>query len=145
MTATAVTSVCADPPSLLVCINGSAAIHDPLLASKRFCVNLLRVGQEAVSAAFGGKLRGMERFGEGTWALSDNGIPFLETAQANVFCGVEQIVPYGTHSIVIGGVEDVQLADHVSPLLYENGKYAKSATLALRNLFEAGNDVPSKD
>ena len=51
MTATAVTSVCADPPSLLVCINGSAAIHDPLIQSKRFCVNLLRVGQESVSVA----------------------------------------------------------------------------------------------
>ncbi len=41
MTATAVTSVSSAPPSLLACINRSASLHAPLLASRRFCVNIL--------------------------------------------------------------------------------------------------------
>src|SRR5262249_34537118 len=79
MTATAITSVCAEPPALLVCINGAAAMHSSLLASQRYCVNMLRVGQESVSRAFSGKLRGMQRFSEGSWALSDDGLPYLKT------------------------------------------------------------------
>ena len=130
MTATAVTSVCTDPPALLVCINSTAAIHTPLQYSRRFCVNMLRVGQESVSRAFGGKLKGMDRFAEGVWSLSDGGLPFLETAQANLFCRIEQVVPFGTHSIFIGAVEWVHMSDLIEPLLYEDGRYVRSAALA---------------
>ncbi|MBS0420251.1 MAG: flavin reductase family protein [Proteobacteria bacterium] len=129
MTATAVTSVCAEPPAILVCINGTSAIHSPLISSKRFCVNMLRVGQEAVSQAFSGKLKGMDRFTAGSWSQSDGGLPYLETAQANLFCRTEQVVPFGTHSIFIGAVEWVQLADRIEPLLYEDGRYVRSAGL----------------
>lgn len=130
MTATAVTSVCAEPPALLICINGAAAMHGSLLSSSRYCVNMLRVGQEFISSAFSGRLKGMERFSQGTWALSDAGLPYLEDAQANIFCRTEQIVPFGTHSIFIGAVEAVRLADRIEPLLYEDGRYVRSAELA---------------
>ncbi len=129
MTATAVTSVCAEPPALLVCVNGSSAIHSPLESSKRFCVNMLRVGQESVSTAFSGRLRGVERFSAGTWSLSDAGLPYLETAQANIFCRTDQVMRFGTHSIFIGAVEWVKLSETVAPLLYENGRYMKSMNL----------------
>ena len=130
MTATAVTSVCVDPPALLICINGSAAIHDPLVTSERFCVNMLQVGQQSISAAFSGKLRGVERFSAGTWSLSDDGLPYLECAQANIFCRTQRVVPFGTHSIFIGSVDWVALADQIAPLLYEDGQYMRSMGLA---------------
>ena len=38
MTATAVTSLSMDPPSLLVCINRATSLHAPLLAARRFCL-----------------------------------------------------------------------------------------------------------
>jgi flavin reductase len=129
MTATAVTSVCADPPALLTCINASSAIHSPLAATRRFCINMLKVGQEDISAAFSGKLRGRERFSQGTWLQSEDGLPYLESAQANIFCATEQVVPFGTHSIFIGRVEKVHISDHIAPLLYEDGRYVKSTSL----------------
>ena len=54
MTATAVTSVSCDPPSLLVCINRSASIHKPLEERKLFWVNLLREGQQSLCSTFSG-------------------------------------------------------------------------------------------
>lgn len=143
MTATAVTSVCADPPALLVCVNNSSAVHQPLVLTKRFCVNMLRVGQQAISAAFGGKLRGVERFSLGVWRLSDHGSPYLESSQANIFCRTEQVVPFGTHSIFIGAVEWVHLAEAISPLLYEDGRYVMSAALSRAGALFEEEPLPS--
>ena len=143
MTATAVTSVCADPPALLVCVNNSTALHEPMVLTKRFCVNMLRVGQQAISAAFGGKLRGVERFRLGDWRLSDDGLPYLESAQANIFCRTEQVVPFGTHSIFIGAVDWVHLAEVISPLLYEDGRYVMSAALSGAGALFEEDPLPS--
>ncbi len=96
MTATAITSVCADPAAILVCVNESAAIYQPLLDSSRFCVNMLSIEQQAVSSAFGGRLRGKERFSEGEWIITADGIPTLVGAQANLIANVAKVVPYGT-------------------------------------------------
>lgn len=42
MTATAVCSVSAEPPTLLVCLNKATATHGAVAKSGAFCVNLLR-------------------------------------------------------------------------------------------------------
>ena len=65
MTATAVTSLTASPPSLLVCINQSASIHDPIVKSGRFCVNLLACDHDHLVPVFSGQLVGEERFASG--------------------------------------------------------------------------------
>ena len=129
MTATAVTSVCADPPAILACINGSAGIFDPLIKSRRFCVNLLRVGQEAISSAFAGQVAGAVRFDTGSWRIGECGLPYLEDAQANVFCQSESATTHGTHGIFIGRVIDVRLKTEIEPLLYQDGRYARSQYL----------------
>ena len=86
MTATAVTSLSMDPPSLVVCVNQASLLHDIMLLARRFCVNLLRRDQVALSAAFSGALSPETRFGLGDWAMSPEGISYLETAQINIFC-----------------------------------------------------------
>ena len=54
MTATAVTSLSMEPPSLLVCINKKAFLHDILLRAGNFCINVLHQDQAELSAAFSG-------------------------------------------------------------------------------------------
>lgn len=123
MTATAVTSVSNNPPSLLACINQSASLHEPLLASGRFCVNILHGSQSEIADAFGGARSGDHRFTAGNWTAHDNGMPYLTDAQASIFCSVDLVTRYGTHSIVIGKISEIIVGGHVAPLLYQDGRY----------------------
>ncbi len=123
MTATAVTSVSADPPSLLICINRAASLHEPLIRTGRFCVNILEADQTGVATAFSGGVPQDIRFAEGHWSSDDAGVPFLRDAQANIFCEADAMSSYGTHSIIVGKVSAVQIAGRVTPLLYQDGQY----------------------
>ena len=129
ITATAVTSLSMEPPSLLVCVNRSGALHGLLSESERFCVNLLRSEQQALSDAFSGKLPGEERFRHGTWREDAEGLPYLADAQASIFCRRQNAIEHGSHSIFIGEVESVLLTDDVCPLIYSNGAYSRCAPL----------------
>ncbi|OXC72036.1 4-hydroxyphenylacetate 3-monooxygenase, reductase component [Caballeronia sordidicola] len=95
-----------------------------------FCVNLLKVGQQHISSAFGGSKKGEEKFSEGVWLTSDEGIPYLADAQANIICTSSNSFSFGTHTIFIGQVENIMLAPEVSPLLYQDGGFAKAFSLS---------------
>jgi len=125
MTATAVTSLAMDPPSIVVSINRSASIHDPLLRSGAFCVNLLCVDHQTLSADFSGKKAGQERFAEGSWSMSPTEPPHLVDAQASIFCDVDGTLPYGTHTVIVGRVTRAHVAEHIKPLLHQNAAYGK--------------------
>ncbi len=129
MTATAVSELSMDPPSLLVCVNRSASLHGPLTAGARFCVNILHRDQLAVSNACAGKLKGEERFIEGEWGAGEDGVPYLRDAQASFFCRYATHVDYGTHAVVIGTVQGVDVARDVDPLIYLDGGYARAMPL----------------
>jgi flavin reductase (DIM6/NTAB) family NADH-FMN oxidoreductase RutF len=128
MTATAVASVCTEPPALLVCINTATDFYGPLSASGSFCINLLRSPHVRVSQAFGGRFRGAERFARGDWALA-RGLPFLVDAQANLFCKTEAITHFGTHGVFIGRVDEVRFCKDVAPLVYQDGHYVTTSQL----------------
>jgi flavin reductase len=124
MSATAVTSLSVDPPSLLVCVNKSTATHRALSRGGRFCVNVLRSFHSRLSQAFSGKLKGEDRFRVGAWRETDDGLPFLGDAQANLFCDIDRTTDYGTHTIFIGRVYSAIVHADVDPLLYQDGRYA---------------------
>jgi flavin reductase (DIM6/NTAB) family NADH-FMN oxidoreductase RutF len=123
MTATAITSVSAEPPSLLVCINRNASIHDPLHEVGRFCINVLGAGHEDHCFDFSGRTMGESRFQRGSWQ-SRFGIPYLADAQATIFCDVDQKMGYGSHTIFIGRVTDCLVNGEPKPLIYVNGTFA---------------------
>jgi flavin reductase (DIM6/NTAB) family NADH-FMN oxidoreductase RutF len=54
---TAVCSVSADPPTLLVCVNKNTSAHDPIVKAGRFSVNLLATQHVTVSETFSGQAR----------------------------------------------------------------------------------------
>jgi flavin reductase len=124
MSATAVTSLSADPPSLLVCVNKSAATHRVMSRGGRFCVNVLRSIHSGLSQAFSGKLRGEDRFCLGNWVQTEDGLPFLDDAQANLFCEIVRVVDYETHTIFIARVHSARVQKDVDPLIYQDGQYA---------------------
>src|SRR6201997_3243409 len=74
MTATAVTSLSLNPPSLIVCINKSTLLHDIIQVGRHFCVNVLRRDQAELSSAFSGAIAPEARFEHGTWLTSAEGV-----------------------------------------------------------------------
>jgi flavin reductase (DIM6/NTAB) family NADH-FMN oxidoreductase RutF len=123
MAATSITSMTVDPPAVLVCVNRSASIHACLSQGAAFNVSILSRHQQDVSAAFGGKVARELRFTIGQWVPDHRGIAMLDGAQANLSCIVDVLLPYGTHSVVIGRVDAVRLAGVVEPLIYQDGIY----------------------
>jgi flavin reductase (DIM6/NTAB) family NADH-FMN oxidoreductase RutF len=94
--------------------------------------HLLRRDQVALSAAFSGALPPETRFGLGEWAVSPEGISYLENAQINIFCRKAAAVPYGTHTIFIGEVELVNVHDPVDPLIYQDATYCFSVPAEIK-------------
>jgi flavin reductase (DIM6/NTAB) family NADH-FMN oxidoreductase RutF len=123
MSATAVSELSLDPPTMLVCVNQSATMHRPLAAGADFTINMLHAGQEQIARNCGGVLRGEDRFGAGDWQTSAFGPPYLADAQASFVCRLVNQVDHGTHSIFIGEVEEAKAADIVDPLIYVDGRY----------------------
>jgi flavin reductase (DIM6/NTAB) family NADH-FMN oxidoreductase RutF len=126
MTATAVTSLSLNPPSLIVCINKSTLLHDIIQVGRHFCVNVLRRDQAELSSAFSGAIAPDARFEHGTWLTSVEGVSYLAEAQVNIFCKKVAAVPYGTHTIFIGEAEAVNIHDPIEPLIYQDAKYCSS-------------------
>jgi flavin reductase (DIM6/NTAB) family NADH-FMN oxidoreductase RutF len=124
LTVTAVSSLTMDPPALLVSVNRNASAFDALIKSGHFCVNLLTHAQVDLAAAFARKPDGEARFANGTWRVGASGLPVLEECVVSIACRMHDMVEYGTHAILIGAVEHLEIAtEPVSPLLYLNGKF----------------------
>ena len=127
MTATAVSSLSFDPPSLLVCVNQSASMHDSLALASHFCVNVLHQDQLALSRTFSdSKLRDI-RFGGDEWRRDGDGPPYVFNAQASLICERSQLIAFGTHTICIGTIVSVRTRDDIDPLVYLDGKFGSLA------------------
>ncbi len=85
LTATAVSSVSAEPPRLLVCINKSGLTHDKILAAGRFCVNVLAEEQDKVAMVFAGMGgSAADRFETGEWTTLKTGSPVLDRRRGRI-------------------------------------------------------------
>ncbi len=123
MAATSVASVSMDPPSLLTCVNRQASMHDPLAKAQRFCVNLLHRNQAEIVRVFSDPKHRDTRFDIGEWYRGHGELPGLVGAQASIFCTLDKVVPYGSHTICIGLVNQVVCDAEVAPLLYSNASF----------------------
>lgn len=135
LTATAVCSLSADPPQLLVCVNRSTHAHDVIKRGANLCVNLLARRHKALAARFAGQKKGVmgeDRFHAGRWTTLKTGAPVLDDALASFDCVVRETVESSTHTIFIGQVVDVRLRAEGHPLLYAGGSYAGLQVIADR-------------
>ena len=121
ITVSSVTSVSIDPPSLLVCINKTAGIHDSIVKDSKFCINLLKKSQQDISNLCSSFQEEENRFKNDQWDTTD--IPFLKNAQANIFCKVDEIISYHTHSIVLAKVTESKYSNEIDTLIYVDGSY----------------------
>lgn len=119
MLATAVNSLSFDPPSVLVCVNRSASIHEPLESVDAFGVNVLGLANRDVADCFMGK---DNRFAVGDW-IEDHGVPILANAQSSFVCKIAHRHSFGTHTIFIGELISARHRESAKPLTYYDGRY----------------------
>lgn len=122
ITATAVSVVSMDPPSLLVCVNQAAAVHPRIENVVHFNVNVLHRDQAEVATIFADRRLEAQRFVRG-WDNDCVKPPRLRGAQASILCRRIDHHRFGTHSIFIGVVEEVVSREEIAPLVYLDGKF----------------------
>jgi flavin reductase (DIM6/NTAB) family NADH-FMN oxidoreductase RutF len=123
-TATAVCSVSADPPTVLVCANRSAEAHDVIAHHRHFCINLLASGDAALADRFAARdgSKGAIRFEGRDWQDLGTGAPALADALVNLDCEVDQSFTTGTHTVFFGLVRGARV-NPADPLVYFDQRF----------------------
>ncbi len=124
VTVSAFSSVSAEPPLVLVCINLRSPAIAAIEANDAFCVNLLRDDQSDIANCFAGRPGALTPYDfDGTdWEAATTGAPVLTGAIANFDCRVETAHDAGTHRIFIGRVAQA-LSRDAAPLAFSKRAY----------------------
>ncbi|HLV02109.1 MAG TPA: flavin reductase family protein [Acidobacteriota bacterium] len=125
VTVNAFTSVSLDPLLILVCLDNRLRGLSDLLKVGRFAVNILSEGQETVAIHY--STPGSDR-AQGEYVEGVTGLPLIKDALAAIECEVEEALPGGDHTILLGLVKSITLHEEVGrkrPLIYYHGRYER--------------------
>ena len=122
LTTTAVCSVSADPPTILVCVDRASRTLAALRASGRFVVNFAGEGGSELCLLFASKEE--DKFRDVRWRPTDKGLPLLhEAVLAWAECSTERELEIGDHVVLVAEVDGrrrpaaARAAAHVLPPL----------------------------
>ncbi|KCZ86020.1 flavin reductase-like, FMN-binding protein [Hyphomonas adhaerens MHS-3] len=131
LTATAVCSVTADPPRLLVVVNHNVFAHDIIKKSSVLSINVLTEAQRDLALRFSGQdgSNPNERFEGGEWDLEPGEAPRLRSCLASFRGNVSHTITESTHTLFLIDVTDIR-KDETSraPLIYFDRKFATLTT-----------------
>ncbi len=126
LTMSAVSSVSADPPLLLICVNRKSPAVAALDGNGAFAVNVLAVHNRAYAETFSGRPRqgAPFDFANHDWSDGDTGLPLVKNATAAFECETHESLDVGTHRIYIGRVIAAHKGED-DPLVYCNRKFSR--------------------
>jgi flavin reductase len=127
MTATAVASVTADPPSVLIIVNRSARSHAIIRRTHAFTINVLAIDQQSVATHFASKPA--DPFGSIAHKIGSNRCPIIDDIAAHLECAVVKHFEFGTHTIFIGKIVETNVS-RFAPLLFHDGSYQQLGGMA---------------
>jgi flavin reductase (DIM6/NTAB) family NADH-FMN oxidoreductase RutF len=124
MTVSAFTPVCAEPPTLMVCVNTRTVLAAVLREGSGFGVNVLSQDQEFLSRACArpGATKFLGHYLDLVGADSSPSGLLLPDSVAAFDCVVTDARTVGTHLVVMGTVLEIAVSDG-EPLLYGSGHY----------------------
>lgn len=130
-TVTAMMSVSADPPTLVIGLFRGAPVADAVRTNRCFAVNVLSTHDVAVAQNFAGASGPDKRykFTDG-WGSMRTGSPVLATSAASFDCHAEQFLVAGSHLLIVGRVVAAQAGD-AETLIYGSRTYGAHAALPL--------------
>ena len=120
-TANAFSSVSAQPPMVLICVNRQARSHPLISRAGHFCVNLLRLDQQSIAERFASH-EPVNPFESIPYTTATTGSPILENTLAYLDCELAEEHTAGTHTVFIGTVLGSGVRDG-APLGYFNASY----------------------
>ena len=125
ITASSFSSLSVDPFLVLVCIANSNHLARMIQDSRLFAISILAEGQEEVSAYFATHGREPAPAFEDQVDTHDwhTGAPIVRGAIAHLDCRLEQAIPGGDHTIMIGSVVGAAANADARPLLYFRRAY----------------------
>ncbi|MDY0872993.1 flavin reductase family protein [Dongia rigui] len=124
VTVSAMTSVSAEPPLLLACVNRRSPSVAIIRQNGVFCINALSAEQSELANTFAGRPSSGEPFdfAAADWINITTAAPALVDAVANLDCVIHDIVEAGSHTIFIGRVVGASHRN-VKPLVYCDRTY----------------------
>ena len=131
-TVSAFSSVSADPPMILVCLLSGGRIAEAVATNGNLCINVLPQDRPDLANRFAGRDDHLvqDRFSGVDYYGVRGAAPQIDGA--TIFSGlVDQIIPAGSHSIVICHVQTVR-DGCAAPLAYLDGHYHSVVPHALR-------------
>lgn len=125
LTATSVSSLSHDPPTILVSIDRSSAIAQELLGSWAFGVSVLGADHSALADRFlkGARIAAWEHRDGGDWVAPASGVPLLAEAAAAFDCQLDDILESHGCAIVVGRVRGARASGKSSALVSWRGAY----------------------
>jgi flavin reductase (DIM6/NTAB) family NADH-FMN oxidoreductase RutF len=122
VTVTSLASLSAEPPLLSFSITATASIWPHLRDARTAVVHLLGAAHAEPARTFA--TSGIDRFAAPTrWHRLPTGEPVLDSAAAWLRISIEHRHPAGGAHLVIGRIEQADLAEHAGSLLYHDGSY----------------------
>lgn len=126
LTVNAFLSVSLDPPRVLVSIATDAEAWPSLHRSATFAISVLSAGQRGISQRFASRMPADEKFAGIDVHRGTTGVALLDGALAGLECRVDQEIPAGDHTLVLGRVVAVEEGIDGSPLLFFRSGYAEA-------------------
>jgi len=120
VTATSFNSLSLDPPLVQWSLRNTAWSFPIFTQNALFAVNILGADQEAISRRFASP--GVDRFKHLDVSTGLGGLPLIGGAMAWIECAVEDTLPGGDHTIMVGRVLRVRTFAK-APLIHWRGDY----------------------
>jgi flavin reductase (DIM6/NTAB) family NADH-FMN oxidoreductase RutF len=122
---TTASSLSAEPPMILACVNRTSSSFPILKAEGQFGWQALGAQHEPLAQRFAGRtgVKGAARYDGWDWITMPSGLRLLADAPVAFDCAVEDLIDRETHTIVIGRVRALHAADGQGALLYSHGGY----------------------
>ena len=124
MTANSFTSVCLDPPTVLVCVAHGTNTYGYVERNGKFGVNILGEEQEDLGAYFAKRPEDRTGDMQYEYTMAEECVPILEGSMVSFCCTVVSSHVCGDHTVYLAEVNEVRQNDEDSePLMFYRSRW----------------------
>ena len=127
MTANAFSSICLDPPTIMVCIAHGTHTYGYLEKTGRFGVNILKREQQELGAYFAKRPEDRTGDVEYRYSEAEDGVPILDDSMVFFGCEVLGSHVYGDHTIYVASVKEMRQDHSGAPLMFYASRWYNPA------------------